>query len=186
MNHPQGDGLPPSPPMPVPAAITPAPPPTSGLVVALRVLFTLATIGTILFIFANSAEIGAISGGKSALVTEFLNKGFTKLGLGFRISEHLVRKLAHFAEYALLGFWLMLTLRVYTRRVISFVSWPLFLGLLVPVCDEFFQTFVPGRAGAVRDVVIDFCGVCAGLVCGMFLLLLVRMWTVLRKSKERL
>lgn len=176
-------------PAPEPAAALPVVPPpqqTSTLTIALRVLFTLATLATIVFIFANSAEIGEISGGKSALVTEFVNRGFAKLGFGFRITEHLVRKLAHFAEYALLGFWLMLTLRVYTRRVISFVSWPLFLGLLVPMCDELLQTFVPGRAGSVRDVAIDFCGVCAGLACGLFILLLVRMWTVLRKSKEQM
>lgn len=159
---------------------------STRLTVILRILFTLCTVATVIFIFSNSADIGEISGSKSALVTAFFNKCLTKVGVSWQFTEHLVRKLGHFAEYALLGFWLMLTLRVYTRRVVSFVCWPLFLGLLVPVCDEFFQTFVPGRAGMVQDVVIDFAGVCAGLCCGLFLLLLVRMFTVLRRSGERL
>lgn len=159
---------------------------TSIWLTLFRVLFTLASAGTVLFIFSNSMEIAQVSGGKSALVTDWLNGGFEKLGVGFRLTEHLVRKLAHFAEYALLGFWMMLTLRVYTRRVLSHAAWPLFFGLLIPVLDEFLQTFIAGRSGQVRDVLIDFSGVCAGTLCAMFLLLLVRMFTVLRKSKTEL
>lgn len=159
---------------------------TSIWLTLFRVLFTLASAGTVLFIFSNSMEIAQVSGGKSALVTDWLNGGFEKLGTGFRLTEHLVRKLAHFAEYALLGFWMMLTLRVYTRRVLSHAAWPLFFGLLIPVLDEFLQTFIAGRSGQVRDVLIDFSGVCAGTLCAMFLLLLVRMFTVLRKSKTEL
>lgn len=71
-------------------------------------------------------QSGAASGLRSAAVTQWLNGGLARVGVGWRFSERLVRKLGHFSEYALLGFWLMLSLRVYTRRILSHISWPLF------------------------------------------------------------
>ncbi|MEM1484911.1 VanZ family protein [Oscillospiraceae bacterium PP1C4] len=149
--------------------------------IILRVVFTVSTAATIVFIFADSAKIGEISGGKSALVTAWVNEILAKQGTGIRFTEHIIRKLAHFAEYALLGFWLMLTLRVFTKRIISHISWQLFGGLPVSVMDESLQIFIPGRAGMLRDVVIDFAGVVAGLACALLLLLLLRMFNVLHK-----
>ena len=104
--------------------------------IVLRVLFTL---------FSNSMQSGAASGLRSAAVTQWLNGGLARVGVGWRFSERLVRKLGHFSEYALLGFWLMLSLRVYTRRILSYISWPLFFGLLAGVLDEGIQMFADGR-----------------------------------------
>ena len=154
--------------------------------IVLRVLFTLFAAGTVVFIFSNSMQSGAASGLRSAAVTEWLNGGLARVGVGWRFSERLVRKLGHFSEYALLGFWLMLSLRVYTRRILSHISWPLFFGLLAGVLDEGFQMFADGRGSDVRDVVIDLSGVVFGLLAALFLLLLVRMFHVLRESKTPL
>lgn len=151
-----------------------------------RILFTVCTIGTIFFIFSNSLEIAQVSGGKSAAVTVWLNSMLERAGTGLRFSEHIVRKLAHFSEYALLGFWLMLTLRVYTKRILTHIFFPLFVGLAVPVADESIQLLTPGRSGQVKDILIDFSGVLAGILCALFLLLLVRMIFVLIKNKEPL
>ena len=151
-----------------------------------RVLFTFATIATVIYIFSNSMQIAAVSSGRSGEVMQLLNGWLAKLGLSVRFSESVVRKLAHIAEYAMLGFWLTLTLRVYTQRVLSHFAWPLFFGLAVPVADEFLQTMVPGRSGQVSDIIIDFSGVCMGALVALFLLLLVRMFNVLRKSKTKL
>lgn len=139
---------------------------------AVKVIFTLCLMGTLVFIFYNSSKIGAISGGKSQAVMDFVNGILAKLGIGYRFSHYAIRKLAHFTEYAMLGFWLMLTLRIYTRRILSFIAWPLFLGLLTAVMDEFYQLFIPDRSGQVKDIVIDFAGVTAGLLAGLFALLL--------------
>ena len=129
---------------------------TPARLIVLRVLFTLFAAGTVVFIFSNSLQSGAASGLRSAAVTEWLNGGLARVGVGWRFSERLVRKLGHFSEYALLGFWLMLSLRVYTRRILSHISWPLFFGLLAGVLDEGIQMFADGRGSDVRDVVIDF------------------------------
>ena len=140
---------------------------------AVRIVFTLFLAGTLLFIFANSSQIGADSGLRSAQVTDLLNRVVARLGIGFTFTEGLVRKLAHFAEYMLLGFWLMLTLRVYTRNLLAFVCWPLFLGLLTAVLDEYLQKFIVGRGSSVLDVAIDFAGVVMGLCVALFIQLLV-------------
>lgn len=149
----------------------------------LRVLFTLALAGTVVFIFANSSQNGSASGAVSAVWTARLNAAMGGFGIGFSFTEGLVRKLGHVAEYALLGFWLMLTLRVYTKRLLAFVSWPLLGGLCCAVLDEFNQLRVPGRSGLVSDVVIDFGGVVAGLCAALFLQLLAG--AVLRSVRER-
>ena len=90
-----------------------------------------------------------------------------------------MRKLAHFTEFALVGFWFMLCLRVYTRHFVKYVSWPLFVGLLVAVLDETVQLYVPGRSSSVRDVLIDFGGVLCGLFAALLILMFCRMCYIL-------
>ncbi len=70
------------------------------------------------------------------------------------LTEHIVRKLAHFAEYTIAGMLGMLFFRNLGFPVLS-----LFSGLLVALTDEI---FVPGRSGQVTDVWLDFAGVLAG------------------------
>ena len=132
-----------------------------------RVIFTAITAGIILFIFANSSETAAVSGGKSAAITAFVNDAFEKIGMRIAATEHHIRKLAHFSEYAVLGFFAMLTLRTYTRRCVAHISWPLLLCILIAVLDESLQLGVDGRSGQVSDVIIDFCGGMAGSLCGL-------------------
>jgi VanZ family protein len=67
----------------------------------------------------------------------------------------LLRKLAHTAEYAVLGALLFRAL----RRELPALA----LGVAYAVTDEIHQTFVAGRHGAPWDVLIDSVGVAAGV-----------------------
>ncbi len=145
----------------------------SALSVVMKVLFTLFLIASVGLIFYQSSRIGAVSSGLSLRVTEKLNAMLASAGLGLQLSHLMVRKLGHLSEYMLLGFWAMLTLRVYTGRILAFIAWPLLFGLGLAVADEFLQQFVAGRTSAVTDVVIDFGGVLLGLFAALFLILLV-------------
>ena len=150
-------------------------------------LFTIALIGTIIFIFSNSLKIGSVSEGASGRVLAFLQKLFTKLGMpgvASHITMHIVRKLAHFCEYMLEGFWLMLCTRVYTRHFFKHVSWPILGGLLTALVDETIQLFTPDRSSQVTDVWIDFSGVMMGLLVGLFLLALCRMCVLLYRHRN--
>ena len=140
-------------------------------------LFTLALLGCIVFIFSNSMKIGEVSQGSSGRVLALLQGVLRRLGhpaLAQRLTDHIVRKLAHFCEYTLEGFLLMLCLRVYTRHFLRHVSWPVLGGLLTALVDETIQLYSPGRSSQVLDVWLDFAGVLCGLLVGLVLLVLVR------------
>ncbi|MCD8378896.1 MAG: VanZ family protein [Lachnospiraceae bacterium] len=74
---------------------------------------------------------------------------------------NLIRKLAHFTEFTLLG--AELTVLIWEILYCSLTT-SLLCGLLAAVSDETIQIFVEGRGSSVRDVWIDFGGVLVGTV----------------------
>jgi len=78
------------------------------------------------------------------------------LGTGLGGWDLVLRKLAHAAEYAVLG---ALLARATARPGVAAV-----LGILYATSDELHQSFVPGRMGAPLDVAIDAVGVIAGVL----------------------
>lgn len=137
-----------------------------------RWVYTLLTVGVTVFIFTNSLQGGEASGLRSVMVTEWLNRLIGYLGIDYRFTVYAVRKLAHLTEFMLLGLFLTLTLRVYTRSLMPHISWPLFAGLFTAVCDETIQLF--GRGPSLHDVWIDFAGFVIGLCIALFLMRPVR------------
>ncbi len=77
------------------------------------------------------------------------------LGTGLGTWDLVLRKLAHTAEYAILG---LLLLRATGRASVAFV-----LATLYAVSDELHQALVAGRHASPLDVVIDAAGVAVGL-----------------------
>lgn len=78
------------------------------------------------------------------------------------LTVRLVRKLAHFGEFAILGFFLSQCLR-------SNPIFPAFAGLVCALTDETIQLFVQGRSGQVSDVWVDFSGIAVAVaVCFLF------------------
>ena len=156
-------------------------------VAAGRVLFTLALLGCIVFIFSNSMKIASVSTVSSGRVLTLLQAALRRLGhpaLAQRLTDHIVRKLAHFCEYALEGFLLTLCLRVYTRHFFVHISWPILGGLLTALTDETIQMFSDGRSSQLTDVWLDFSGVMAGILVGLFCLALCRMCWLLYKHRN--
>lgn len=73
-----------------------------------------------------------------------------------------LRKFAHAAEYAILGWLAYRTCRSGGRsRCLSLVLSAL-IGVVYAASDEYHQTFVPGRHGAVIDATLDSFGVLLG------------------------
>ena len=71
--------------------------------------------------------------------------------------NHLLRKLAHFKLYFLLGCGLTGVLHASRNGALILLSVP--LGGLCAALDEWHQAFVPGRGPGLRDVALDTCGV---------------------------
>ena len=92
-----------------------------------------------------------------------------------------VRKGAHFSEYALMGvlsFGAFVKIKKYIPRY--FVS--LLFCIVYAASDELHQMFVPGRAGMVRDVVVDSCGAAFGVLIACFISLMIAASSVLRNT----
>ena len=160
---------------------------TSPWLIAWRVIFTFALIGCIVFIFSNSMQVAAVSEGASGRVLDFMQKVLRKLGMpgaANHLTMHIIRKLAHFSEYLLEGFLFMLCLRVYTRRFVRHISWPILGGLLTALTDETIQMFSDGRSSQITDVWLDFSGVLTGILVGIFCLALCRMCYLLYKHRN--
>jgi VanZ family protein len=89
-------------------------------------------------------------------------------------SDLVLRKIAHLAEYAVLG---ILVLRA---LLASGVRRPEALALAVAVAyaatDEWHQSFVEGRNGRPLDVAIDAVGIGIGLLLARRLPVLRRVW----------
>ena len=156
---------------------------TSPWLIAFRVIFTFALIACIAFIFRNSLETGAQSSMRSQELMAVLNELLGKVHLG-PLSEHTIRKLAHFAEFTMEGFLLMLCLRVYTSHFVRHMSWPLLGGMTTALTDETIQRFIPNRTSAVTDVWIDMAGVVCGLFVALIILLIVRLVAAFYKIKK--
>jgi VanZ family protein len=77
------------------------------------------------------------------------------LGTGLGTWDLLLRKLAHAAEYAVLGFLLLRATRQ-PRLALG-------LGVLYAITDEVHQHFVEGRVGSPLDVLVDAVGVAIGI-----------------------
>lgn len=118
-------------------------------------LALLATALWLWFIYARSAQPAAVSHEESGAVL-----GLLRRVLPF-VDMLLVRKLAHFTEYAVLGALLWLDWRLLGRDGLLL---PLGAGLLFAAGDELLQTFIPGRSGELLDVLLDFSGVLAAVL----------------------
>ena len=128
-----------------------------------RAVCILALAGTLWFIFSHSAQPAAVSGAQSRGVLAFVNQALRGWGLP-GVSEYLLRKAAHFAEFMVLGWWMLLCTRAFAARVARWMPWLWGAGILCAAADEGIQFFVPGRSARISDVLLDGCGVLAGLV----------------------
>lgn len=142
-----------------------------------KIIFTIMTLLWVVVIFSFSLQPGEVSGSLSG---SFLNKVLEWFAPGiFEKLEtmpqeqldmwHMVlRKCAHFTEFAVLGVLSSLTLlqtKVSRRVLVAMV-----FCLVVASVDETLQLFVDGRAGRVVDVIIDG----AGALCGIGVISVLR------------
>ena len=150
------------------------------------VLSLLLVIAVMVMIFCFSAQTGEQSGATSGRITTWVIDLFVpdfenmtaenQESLRYTVGL-VIRKLAHFSEYALLGFTLMLHIRQIMKKTQVKLPWlwAWVIGTLYAASDEFHQGFVADRGPSVVDVMIDSSGVIAGIV--------LLLW-ILHRSKE--
>lgn len=146
-----------------------------------KITMTVLSVFFVCFIWGNSLLPGTESGNLSGNVLNFVNSFLKNIGINKEVSHYMIRKAAHFTEHMCFGACLLVTLRAYTQEVLKYISNILFIGLLVPVIDEFIQLFIDGRGGEIKDVIIDFSGLLVGIIISFIIVFLID-----RKNKSRL
>ena len=113
---------------------------------------------TVIFIWSNSAKDAAASTLQSDGVGEWMRRLFNVEKEPFRFLYENRRKVAHFAEFFLLGLESAAFFLLNLKNEKLAAPCALLLSCLVATVDEGIQYFVPGRVSAFADVCLDTCG----------------------------
>ena len=131
------------------------------------------------FIWGNSLLPGSVSGAFSDWVKEILARILPGEVPGVTSGGGLLRKLAHFSEFAALGAALCWRFGLKKRKKIL----ALIGGFGTACMDETIQRFVPDRGPSLRDVAIDTCGVTVGILLLLLTHKLVKNYRILKEKK---
>lgn len=115
--------------------------------------------GMLTFIWGNSLLPGDVSGAFSDWVKSLLAH-LLPAGPEEDTGSGLLRKLAHFTEFAALGMCLAWLHGMLGKGKLRPYLW----GTLAAAADETIQRFVPDRGPSIRDVCIDSAGVLTGII----------------------
>ena len=156
----------------------------------LRIVLLILLFGTFYIIFGFSSQDGEESGGISGRVTEFiLEKSNTYKNIEenrqdeiFERTEKIIRKIAHFSIYALVGFLLMGLVSTFKLKEKTRILISLILGVLYAASDEIHQLFSPGRSAQITDVYIDTLGVLVGI---FLILLFIKIFEKIKLQKVK-
>lgn len=135
------------------------------------------TIAVMFVIFRFSSATGEeseeVSQSLLSVIIEFI---------GNYISHNFLRKLAHFSEFAALGFFMAGTFHFASGKLKFYV--PLIPCMLYAVSDEIHQHFVPDRACRIFDVFVDSSGSLTGIVIFILLIAIIRKITEKRSDNQ--
>ena len=139
-------------------------------------------IGIFTTIFGFSNQNSEVSGGISKKVTEYIVKFFPSIEKNSEIKkqeimnklEKIIRKIAHFSIYTLVGLLLMGLMKTYKIKEIDQVGLSMIIGIIYASTDEIHQAFIPGRSAQLTDVMLDSIGVLTGVFIVMLLLEIIR------------
>lgn len=144
--------------------------------IVLAVFFWLLAAACAGCIFWLSSKDGNQSQNMSDSVRGILMKLFGPL-----LNSFIVRKFAHFFEYAVLGFLIGCALFLSRRRFSPITA--VICSALYSISDEIHQYFVPGRACRIFDVGVDTLGALTGTLILVLIILIVNSIAMRRKEK---
>ena len=127
---------------------------------------------SLIFILSHqdASRSSQLSGGLLTAVIEVLTGMFKGLSLNPETLHFLIRKGAHFGAYLILGLFTAHAMEPKSRKE---WMWTLVICIIYAASDEYHQTFIPGRSGELKDVLIDSSGSFTGITLyGLILSLL--------------
>ncbi len=111
-----------------------------------------------IIIFIMSSFNGNDSSMQSNFIVNIISNIFNIKNI--ELLSLIVRKLAHFSEYFILG---ILICR-YINDINKLPSLTLLIGSIYALSDEIHQIYVPGRSFAIRDILIDTLGIILSII----------------------
>lgn len=137
----------------------------------IRGVLIIALIAIFVTIFGFSNQNSETSAGLSQKVTNFIVEMIPaindmpesdKENVVDRI-ESVVRKIAHYSIYTLVGILLMSLMSTYKIKELNRLAVSLIIGVIYASTDEIHQAFVPGRGPLITDVMLDTIGILTGI-----------------------
>ena len=154
-----------------------------------RIIFSILILINCVTIFYFSNQVADDSSKQSSRVVEIISNIIPyiknmeepdKTILKEEILTPIVRKIAHFSIYAMLGiFTTNFVLTLENKKISKTIIFSLLFCFIYAVTDEIHQRFIPGRSGQIRDVLIDTSGALVGIV------LTITVTTIIRRIKSR-
>ena len=146
------------------------------------VLGWIALLFWIGLIFYMSNQPGDISSKQSGLVLKL----FQMLGIDLNkelgeLATFIVRKIAHFTEYFIL-YLLTVNVMKYYLDIKRAILYAIIFSIFYACTDEIHQYFIPGRAMAFKDVLIDS----SGALVAMIIVIINLKTNINKKSKNKI
>jgi len=127
-----------------------------------KLLATISLIIWLFVIFFFSNQEGTSSSGTSNIIVDFIMAVFNLSKNNLETVAFIVRKLAHFTEYFVLGLLTINAFKYYIKDKLLMYS--IIFVLIYAVSDEIHQAFIPGRASMIMDTLIDSLGGLVGII----------------------
>ena len=137
-------------------------------------LSAIAVIAVMIIIFCLSAQVSDTSEETSGSFIAWI-----KAFLGIDFSQEVIRTLAHFCEYAGLGFLVTNLFSACKQRLMPIIS--AICSWAYAWTDEIHQIFVEGRAFQLSDLSVDLCGILLGTVV---FIILIKFINILKNKKH--
>lgn len=127
-------------------------------------LYQLLSILMVIFIFTNSTLSADVSANQSGFFSNLALSILNTIGIHMNplTLSFLIRKLAHFTEFFVLGY---LVIKGFDVKLIVAIL----LMFLIGTLDESIQLFSAGRAFSLVDITIDGIGGITGILVSKFL-----------------
>lgn len=122
----------------------------------IAIIFVLISIGG-MFYFSNQTAI--VSSNQSQFFIDLIYKLF-----GIRINSFIIRKLAHVFMFMMISVSIVIFVYMLSNNIIISIGISSLISIGYACLDEYIQTFIEGRSGNIKDVMIDCIGVIIGIL----------------------
>ena len=140
-----------------------------------RIILLILLLGTMTIIFGFSSQDGKESGNISKKITEQIVERIPQIQekeqeekeIIINRIEKVIRKIAHFFFYFVVGILVMAFISTYQIKEKNRIIISTIIGIIYACSDEIHQSLVPGRSPMITDVMIDAMGVVLGILLVM-------------------